>query len=277
MAIGPGMMISAWTAKLIFAHSTIPAYFIYVFPCVYSPLAWALYGIYYQLFPDSRLFVGVFTMSYWPVIMAALCYYYGLHREMSVARMMSVVNLLLLLYWMCLFVGYGFIFWFIFSYKAEGDDLISEQLNDEFSPRKLLQSYIAGNSSMAFFMIGVDSFALYFYTCCAVTDAFIVIIAQEHHQAWLMHGRSKSKDTTLALAGAGRVSLAAPLPTQAALPEVEDRRFGREEEVVKDWLHLVYGLRLPSQLRKQQQQQHLEASSAVPAENLAPRQVRLEK
>merc|ERR1719198_2359808 len=33
----------------------------------------------------------------------------------------------------------------------------------------------------------VDSFATFFFTCCAITDAFIVMISQEHNEAWLMH------------------------------------------------------------------------------------------
>merc|ERR1712054_724656 len=35
----------------------------------------------------------------------------------------------------------------------------------------------------------IDSFATFFYTCCAVTDFMIIMITQEHNEAWLMHHR----------------------------------------------------------------------------------------
>lgn len=237
MAIGPGLMITAWTVKLIFAHSYIPAYFCYMFPFLYCPFAWSIYNIICQVLPDWRLYVGFVWLSFWPMLMAALGWWYGLHREMSVPRMMGVINNLLVIYYGNLFAAYCVLAAFVIFYSPEGGDLDGIIGN----PRDLAVMAVAKMPAKAIIIWLLDSFGMFFYTCCAATDAFIVLICSEHQEAWLMHHKSKLRSADgggapgregIATAVRKRVETMAPSPQ-------DDPRFGVEEDVIKDWLHLI--------------------------------------
>jgi len=247
LAIGPGMLISAWTAKLIFAHSAIPAYFCYFFPWIYSPMAWALYNIYYQVLPDLRLFVGLAVISFWPVIMAGVSLMYGLHKKMRIARLMHVVNNLLVMYYFVLMIGYGFLLAFALGFNPTGNDWISEKFRGDW--RETAKAYAGGKSKDLNFVLMwlVDSFATFFFTCCAITDAFIVMISQEHNEAWLMHRQSdaaalkasKTLDDSAELPG-----LTGPmLEYEAKVMHQDSTNFACEEDVIKDWLLLIHDVR----------------------------------
>jgi len=248
LAIGPGMLISAWTAKLIFAHSAIPAYFCYFFPWIYSPMAWALYNVYYQLIPDWRLFTGLLILAGWPMIMTGLTMMYGLHRQMEIPRLMHVVNNLLLYYYMILFLGYGLLIWFAIGYKPEGNDWINERLRGEWSAPNWIRYYIGlkqADKDVNFINLWlVDSFATFFLTCNAVTDAFVVVISQEHNEAWLMHHQAleshKSEvDAAPAVAKAPTLRETMEEYSVRELRRSQGQRFAVEEEVIKDWLLLI--------------------------------------
>eukprot|EP00928_Gymnodinium_smaydae_P053560 TRINITY_DN37523_c0_g1_i1.p1 TRINITY_DN37523_c0_g1~~TRINITY_DN37523_c0_g1_i1.p1 ORF type:complete len:1735 (+),score=261.34 TRINITY_DN37523_c0_g1_i1:149-5353(+) len=196
LALGPGLLISAWTAKLIFAHSSVPGYFCYFFPWIYAPMAWGLYSLLYQMVPDVRLFVGLAILSFWSVLLGMLTLYYGLHKPMSVPRMMSVVNNLLVIYYMMLLVGYSFLLWFAFALRPRSDNGIVGQVikmfDEDFSISKAMMYALSTVKASYIITWLVDSFAVFFFTCCAATDFFIVMVCREHHEAWRMQQRDKA-------------------------------------------------------------------------------------
>jgi len=274
LAIGPGMLISAWTAKLIFAHSTIPAYFCYIFPWIYSPMAWGLYNVYYQIFPDLRLFCGLAILAFWPIIMAGISMMYGLHRQMKTARLMHVVNKLLVFYYVILCVGYFCLLWFAWSYRPEGADYINEKLRGEWSVQHYVGEMLEGSGNEtatvepepqvqgsggpydSIILWLIDSFATFFFTCCAITDGFIVMISEEHNEAWLMHHQADThRRAACAIDGEELADLSLEKAMQAygsqVLQEQYDKgfRFTVEEEVIKDWLLLLHDVQVTVQRR----------------------------
>jgi hypothetical protein len=273
LAIGPGMLISAWTAKLIFAHSTIPAYFCYFFPWVYSPMAWALYNIFYQIIPDMRLFTGLAILSFWPIIMAVISLRYGLHRQMRTGTLMHVVNMLLVIYYGMLLVAYACLASFAFSYHPEGDDYINEGMRGKWNIGNWIYERVHSvigegvntkqlrKDTNFLFLWLMDSFATFFFTCCAVTDAFIVMISQEHNEAWLMHHQTVRKanafgpDESRALdrtfgpeeeEGLDEAMQQYYIGTRLAIAKegTDGIRFVYEEEVIKDWLLLIHDVQV---------------------------------
>ncbi|CAE7271894.1 PSF2 [Symbiodinium sp. KB8] len=189
LAIGPGILISAWTAKLIFVQSTIPGYFSYFFTMVYSPAAWVLNNVWHQTADDWRLSLGLAAMAFWTIPVSVVGMKYGLHRPMSVARAMSLVNNLLLLYYFVLFAAVVFIVMFVFSDEPESEAYfsVSAAFRRKLRPGKL------SKTELLYVLFGflTESFAVFFITCCAATDAFIMVIVKEHQAAWSMLTRGK--------------------------------------------------------------------------------------
>merc|ERR1719198_1454812 len=105
----------------------------------------------------------------------------------------------------------------------------------------------SGNKEANFLYLWLtDSFATFFFTCCAVTDAFILLISQEHNAAWLMHHQTSIvADSTAPKALASRPSLRKSSSLEDAMQVYESRQTSRgvqlvyEEEVIKDWLLLI--------------------------------------
>lgn len=217
LAIGPGILISAWTAKLIFVQSTIPGYFSYFFTMVYSPAAWVLNNVWHQTADDWRLSLGLAAMAFWTIPVSVVGMKYGLHRPMSVARAMSLVNNLLLLYYFVLFAAVVFIVMFVFSDEPESEAYfsVSAAFRRKLRPGKL------SKTELLYVLFGflTESFAVFFITCCAATDAFIMVIVKEHQAAWSMLTRGK------------------PLPAVQA--DDEDTLYAIEEQVTRDWLLLM--------------------------------------
>jgi len=232
-------------------------------------MAWGLCNIYYQLIPDYRFFFGLFWLSFYPIIMAAFSWHWGLHREMSIPRMMARVNSLKTYYHMNLCIGLGFLIWFGVAWKPEGSDYISETLAGLDKQKIAEQLWAAAPSP-------IPLFATYFYTCCAVTDAFIVCISQEHNEAWLMHhglkhaNAEKIADTD----GGARATIAQDINagTHGGVVEKQmearqkrrlklrraaeagckgaDCNFAVEEAVIQDWLTLINDVNLPTVAEK---------------------------
>merc|ERR1711990_1206630 len=97
------------------------------------------------------------------------------HRQMRIPRMMVVINKLLVIYYGTLGIGYGFLIWFAFSYSPEGDDYISAYLRDQWSTWQATKYYVANADGNMIVQWLLDSFGTFFFTCVAVTDAFIVM------------------------------------------------------------------------------------------------------
>ncbi|CAE7304064.1 PSF2 [Symbiodinium natans] len=219
LAIGPGILISAWTAKLIFVHSTVPGYFSYFFTMVYSPGAWVLNNVFHQTAADWRLSLGLAAMAFWTIPVSLTGMKYGLHRPMSVARAMSLVNNLLLLYYFILFAGVVFIVMFVMGSETEGDEYFSVRatFRRQLRPGKL------SKGQLFYHILGLltESFAVFFITCCAATDAFIMVITKEHEAAWSLVTRGSQ--------------------AQASLPQAsaEEEQYAIEERVTRDWLLLM--------------------------------------
>ncbi|CAE7808317.1 GIP [Symbiodinium sp. CCMP2592] len=217
LAIGPGILISAWTAKLIFVQSTIPGYFSYFFTMVYSPAAWVLNNVWHQTASDWRLSLGLAAMAFWTIPVSVVGMKYGLHRPMSVPRAMSLVNNLLLLYYFVLFAAVVFIVMFVFSDEPETEAYfsVSAAFRRKLRPGKL------SKTELLYVLFGflTESFAVFFITCCAATDAFIMVIVKEHRAAWSLLTRGK------------------PLPAVQA--DDEDTLYAIEEQVTRDWLLLM--------------------------------------
>eukprot|EP00439_Symbiodinium_sp_Y106_P084869 s1139_g26.t2 len=197
LAIGPGILISAWTAKLIFVQSTIPGYFSYFFTMVYSPAAWVLNNVWHQTASDWRLSLGLAAMAFWTIPVSVVGMKYGLHRPMSVPRAMSLVNNLLLLYYFVLFAAVVFIVMFVFSDEPETEAYfsVSAAFRRKLRPGKL------SKTELLYVLTGflTESFAVFFITCCAATDAFIMVIVKEHQAAWSLLTRGKPLQAVQAL------------------------------------------------------------------------------
>lgn len=217
LAIGPGILISAWTAKLIFVQSTIPGYFSYFFTMVYSPAAWVLNNVWHQTASDWRLSLGLAAMAFWTIPVSVVGMKYGLHRPMSVPRAMSLVNNLLLLYYFVLFAAVVFIVMFVFSDEPETEAYfsVSAAFRRKLRPGKL------SKTELLYVLTGflTESFAVFFITCCAATDAFIMVIVKEHQAAWSLLTRGK--------------------PLQAVQADDEHTLYAIEEQVTRDWLLLM--------------------------------------
>eukprot|EP00928_Gymnodinium_smaydae_P052411 TRINITY_DN3627_c0_g2_i1.p1 TRINITY_DN3627_c0_g2~~TRINITY_DN3627_c0_g2_i1.p1 ORF type:complete len:1630 (+),score=252.82 TRINITY_DN3627_c0_g2_i1:205-5094(+) len=271
LALGPGLLISAWTAKLIFAHSSIPGYFCYFFPWIYAPMAWLTYSLVYQLIPDPRLFVGLAILAFWSLALAVLTLYYGLHKPMSVPRMMYVVNNLLVVYYLMLGIGYGFLLWFVLTYRPQDGflkdvSLAARFLDEQWNPSKIMMYAISSIKVSALVTWLIDSFAVFFFTCCAVTDFFIMMICREHIAAWRMKTggayvlQSPADKVIMSPRPSPRPSPPAsprgspspsdnarpPRQTQAAVAAslAEKERLAIEEDVVQNWLWLMRGVPL---------------------------------
>jgi len=239
LALGPGFLLAAWTAKIIFAHSVIPAYFIYFFPWMYVPFAWSIYGVYYQLLPDPILFLGLFGLSFWPIYVAADSIYHGLHRQMTVPEVMTVVNDMLLRYWLCLGVSYGCILWF--ALKFDLNNYVALDLKERITFRDVMDYYLTNVFDPVPLAFGiVESFGIFFITCISVCDMFIEMICKENNEAWSMIRRYLQITR-----GDGDK----PRP-HACVPRAQDDRFVLEMEVIQDWLHLIRDERLPREAAK---------------------------
>lgn len=173
--------------------------------------------------------------------------------------MMTVVNNLLVIYYLMLLVGYSFIGYFIFSRSAVQSDLLGLDFG---TPTDMLREYM-GTLPVSYFLTWlIESFATFFFTCCAFADALIVIISAEHGEAWLMQQRAKCRANGSGLGedcdieaddssfdGAMRTAHTSKRTMRApTMKSIQDERFAVEELVVKDWLQLIRDPNLPSPL-----------------------------
>ncbi|CAE7239770.1 PSF2 [Symbiodinium sp. CCMP2456] len=249
LAIGPGILISAWTAKLIFVQSTIPGYFSYFFTMVYSPAAWVLNNVWHQTADDWRLSLGLAAMAFWTIPVSVVGMKYGLHRPMSVARAMSLVNNLLLLYYFVLFAAVVFIVMFVFSDEPESEAYfsVSAAFRRKLRPGKLSKE---GEGCFKWGSLAesvrqriispaaeTESFAVFFITCCAATDAFIMVIVKarrggpfcEQVKSMLQLARracktasADKKNISLNVPAAEAACAGKPLPTVQAVSQHAD-------------------------------------------------------
>lgn len=160
--------------------------------------------------------------------------------------------MLLVVYYLNIGFGYGCIIYFVFGYAPKGDDHVSELLADSYSPQKLVFLYVASVPVRTKVYWALASFGTYFYTCCAVTDAFIVAISQESNEAWLMHRRLGYKhDNSDEITGVTR-TMEERAQTRAILRantfnyNREQSKLQVEERVISDWLMLINDVNLPS-------------------------------
>lgn len=235
LAIGPGLLISAWTAKVIFVRSTFPGYFAYFFPWMYSPIAWSLYNVAHQSLADLRLSLAFGILSFWtlPVAMAGMKY--GLHKPMSVARAMSLTNNLLFFYYFWLTIAVLLIVWFLIAWDPQGNDYLTERLRDDWHPRVVVKDAILSQDLSGLW----ENFAIYFLTCAAACDFIIAVIVKEHEQAWLLLQKSAPR----------LASEEAPDDLANASSTVRQQDFEEkfmalsalavEEQITRDWLLLL--------------------------------------
>eukprot|EP00930_Biecheleria_cincta_P034464 TRINITY_DN23821_c0_g1_i1.p1 TRINITY_DN23821_c0_g1~~TRINITY_DN23821_c0_g1_i1.p1 ORF type:complete len:1565 (+),score=220.37 TRINITY_DN23821_c0_g1_i1:368-4696(+) len=224
LAIGPGLLISAWTAKVIFVRSTIPGYFSYFFPWMYSPIAWSLYNVAHQSLADPRLSAAFAILSFWTIPVALVAMKYGLHKPLSVARAMSLSNNLLFFYYFMLLAAVLLIVWFVLAWDPEGNDYVSERLRDDWNPRKLVKDAILSQDLSSVW----ENLAIYFLTCGAACDVLIAMIVKEHEQAWLLLRKSACSEED--------PQHRAPLISKT---QHEGSCLALEEQVTRDWLLLL--------------------------------------
>merc|ERR1719424_77759 len=187
---------------------------------------------------------------------------------------MHVVNNLLIIYYFTLMVGYGFLIKFAWSFNPKGNDYISEHLRTDWSPAQCVQYLLATTKMNFVYLWAIDAFATFFFTCCAITDAFIVVISTEHNEAWLMHRHAAIKIEAHASLEPDPQPIAngswEPQREMAKAPSLEDTmmayealhgmapdssdnkgvppsqrtEFMSEEEVIKDWLLLIHDVKV---------------------------------
>lgn len=206
---------------------------------------------------------------------------YGLHRQMKTGRLMHVVNNLLVIYYAFLAVGYGFLIWFAFSFKPEGENFIHERLRpggtwsmQTFAAEKW-RTMEANKEVDSVLVWLLDSFGTFFFTCCAVTDAFIVMISQEHNEAWLMHretlkkqvAREEKRSSLTGSPSGGPSDLLAteglerqetPMTRRLTLHEtlevinkdIEANQHTVEEDSIKDWLLLINDVKVGKSMKR---------------------------
>eukprot|EP00933_Yihiella_yeosuensis_P004245 TRINITY_DN10861_c0_g1_i2.p1 TRINITY_DN10861_c0_g1~~TRINITY_DN10861_c0_g1_i2.p1 ORF type:complete len:1040 (-),score=136.86 TRINITY_DN10861_c0_g1_i2:505-3270(-) len=206
LAIAPGLMISAWTAKLIFINSSIPAFFIYMFPWLYSPVAWSLYGIAHEIAADWLLTIGLGWLAFWPIFVGFACARYKYHLEMSVPQAMSITNDLLLFYYLHLAIAYGLCIAFLVFFEPQGEDYISRGIRMNLDLKALIQWHLAKGQLSDLFLGLATSFGTYFATCIAATDVFCVVVVFEAERAWRLDPRGTLPSNRGGVGTSGSVS-----------------------------------------------------------------------
>lgn len=268
LAIGPGLLISAWTAKVIFVRSTIPGYFAYFFPWMYSPIAWSLYNVAHQSLAEPRLSLAFGILSFWTIPVAMAGMKYGLHKPLSVARAMSLTNNLLFFYYFWLIVAILLIVWFVIAWYPEGNDYLTERLRDDWHPSMWIKDAVLAQDLSGFW----ESFAIYFLTCAAACDFLTSVIVKEHETAWLLLQKSAPR--------------LGPQETPEDLPHTFLSTLATEEQVTRDWLLLINDRRVSGatsgtacvegalvargnqdacRQRRQEQQDDIEGATSVPS------------
>lgn len=227
--VGPGIVIAAFTAKLIFATSAIPGRFIQFFPLCFCPLVWSFNLILMNLVPQVTFMWTMMLWAFWPIPVALHCTYDGYHLPMSDERVVHLANKQLILYYFYLLCSYALVaYWLLLPSPADNwnqslDDIVRSALYKQYVGDATVGEWVA----MLF-----RNFNVYVLTCLAVTDAFITLIVEEHVYAYGELEDDLPDSMALRKIGSGS-------PSTSGVKSAQCR--SKEKGVIGGWITLMRG------------------------------------